>query len=80
MKSKLESKTLQKRALEILVKDKLQNCNIINFMEQYSIDRVDIKGESVLVRGESDDTWTYISSENKASIPFSILKRTMRNL
>ena len=52
-------------AVRLLAKDKIRNCNIINFIEQYPIERIEIMGESLLVRGISDETWNYISSENR---------------
>lgn len=52
-------------ALRLLGKDKIRNCNIINFMEQYPIERIEIMGKSVLVKGISDEIWNYISSENR---------------
>jgi hypothetical protein len=36
--------------LRLLEKDIIRNCNIINFIEQYPIDRIEIMGKSVLVR------------------------------
>jgi 8-oxo-dGTP diphosphatase len=51
--------------LRLLEKDTIRNCNIINFIEQYPIDRIEIMGKSVLVRGVSDETWNYISNENE---------------
>ena len=53
------------KALQLLAKDKIRNCNIINFIEQYPIEQIEIMGRSVLVRGISDEVWNYISSENK---------------
>lgn len=52
-------------AFRLLGKDKIRNCNIINFIEQYPIERIEIMGTSVLVRGMSDEIWNYISSENE---------------
>lgn len=60
----MEDENLWEEALRLLEKDKIRNCNIINFIEQYPIERIEIMGKSVLVRGISDEIWNYISSEN----------------
>jgi 8-oxo-dGTP diphosphatase len=57
-------KTIQ-NALTILEKDKPNNISIINFIKDNFISSVDIAGNSVLVRGESDHRWVYISSRDK---------------
>jgi len=51
-------------ALEILNKDLIRNINVINFIKEYPIDSVHIEGDSVLIKGRSDQPWTYISSES----------------
>ena len=53
------------RALEILDHDRIRNANIINFMKDYPIERMEIEGKSVLVKGRSDKDWRYISSESE---------------
>jgi 8-oxo-dGTP diphosphatase len=58
-------KSLREEALRLLEKDKIRNCNMINFIEQYPIERIEIMGKSVLARGISDEIWNYISSENR---------------
>ena len=57
-------------ALQILEKDKPNNISVINFIKDNTIYSVDIIGKSVLVKGESDRKWVYISSkdENELSI------------
>ncbi len=60
----MEGENLWEEALRLLDKDKIRNCNIINFIDQYPIERIEIMGQSVLVRGISDEIWNYISSEN----------------
>jgi len=57
------SEYLQKKALMHLEKDKARNINIINFMKNYPVYWVDTAGESVLIRGRSDEDWVYISSK-----------------
>lgn len=55
---------LGQKVLQCLEKDKARNINIINFMKSYPIDSISKEGESVLVRGKSDENWVYISSES----------------
>ncbi len=57
-----------KDALEILNKDRIRNINLINFIKEYRIDVIYIEGASVLVKGKSDQAWTYISSESEAEM------------
>lgn len=40
------------------------NINIINFIKSYPVYTVDIIGDSVLLRGRSDEYWIYISSKS----------------
>lgn len=54
------------KALELLEKDKKRNMNIINFMRSYPVQTCDAVGDSVLVRGRSDEDWVYISSESES--------------
>lgn len=54
-----------KNALKILNKDRIRNVNLINFMKEYPIDSIHIEGNSVLVKGRSDQHWIYISSESE---------------
>lgn len=57
-----------KDALKILKKDRVRNSNILNFIKDYPIDRIHIEGDSVLVRGRSDQPWTYLSSESEKEL------------
>ena len=52
-------------ALNILEKNKLDNISIINFMKNNRVLSVDVNGNSVLVVGESDRRWMFISCKNK---------------
>ena len=40
-----------------------KNINILNFMRNYPVNTVNIAGNSVLVRGKSDENWIYVSSQ-----------------
>lgn len=53
---------LSARAIEILEKDKNRNINMINFIKSYSPYTFDKAGDSILIRGRSDEKWVYISS------------------
>lgn len=53
---------LWEKALVLLENDKVRNINIINFIKNYPVYWVDTAGESVLIRGRSDEDWVYISS------------------
>lgn len=61
----LQQKLLEhskEKVLHLLEKDRIRNCNIINFIQSYSLHTADRVGESVLIRGSSDEDWVYISS------------------
>ncbi|MCK4258728.1 MAG: GNAT family N-acetyltransferase [Halanaerobiales bacterium] len=47
-----------------LEKDPIRNVNLINFMLQYRLYSVDRVGDSFLIKGRSDHSWIYISSNN----------------
>lgn len=53
------------KVLKHLEKDRVRNINIINFIKNYTVYSVDIAGESVLIRGRSDEEWVYISSKSE---------------
>lgn len=43
----------------------VRNANIIHFIKDYPISEVHYYGDSVLVKGKSDENWTYISSSSE---------------
>lgn len=51
--------------IHLLEKDKYRNINMINFIKNYPVHTIDIIGDSVLIRGRSDEDWVYISSESR---------------
>jgi len=53
------------KAMAVLEKDKPGNVNIIYFIKSYPVDTVDIVGDSVMIRGRSDEEWVYISSKSE---------------
>lgn len=55
---------LSGKVLKLLEKDKTRNINIINFIRNYPIYTFETVGDSVLVRGRSDEDWVYISSKS----------------
>lgn len=55
-------------ALSVLEKDKARNINIINFIKSYPIHSVSIVGDSVMIRGRSDEDWVYISSRSEEEL------------
>lgn len=48
-----------------LNKNRVRNINILNFINTYPIIRVQDEGNSILVKGRSDQDWVYISSEDE---------------
>ena len=67
-----------KGALEILSKSRIRNINAINFMKDYLIEDVHIEGDSVLIKGRSDEAWCYISSESERELKV-LLKNISKN-
>lgn len=64
----LQQKVLQymsEKLIESLKKDKVRNINFINFIRSYTIHTFDSVGDSVLIRGKSDEEWVYISSKSE---------------
>jgi 8-oxo-dGTP diphosphatase len=55
----------KKEILDLLHKDRIQNLNMINFINSYSVDIFLQSGNSILVRGTSDKSWIYISSKSE---------------
>ena len=51
--------------LEYIKKNQTSNINIINFIENYPIDYIERIGDSVIVKGTSDRSWVYISSNSR---------------
>lgn len=56
---------LSENLVESLQKDKVRNINFINFIQSYPIHTFDSVGDSVLIRGRSDEEWVYISSKSE---------------
>lgn len=56
---------LQEKVLKHLEKDRTININMVNFIKNYSVYNADMAGESVLIRGRSDEEWIYISSKSE---------------
>lgn len=54
--------------LDFLKKNPISNINIINFIENYPIHYIEKIGDSVLVKGTSDQNWIYISSNSEADL------------
>lgn len=54
--------------VKILSKDKNKNVNMINFVNTYPINCIKKVGESVLIRGKSDEYWVYISSSSNIEL------------
>ena len=66
--SEQKEKTIEyliNKALSILETNKTRNINIINFIKTYPVYFIGIKGNSVLVKGHSDENWVYISSRKE---------------
>jgi GNAT superfamily N-acetyltransferase len=54
--------------LEYLKKNKADNINIINFIENYPIHYMERIGNSVCIKGVSDRNWIYISSKSSKEL------------
>lgn len=55
----------KRKIVEYLKEDKIKNCNILNFIEDYRIHSFIREGDSVLVKGTSDHDWIYFSSSSE---------------
>ena len=56
------------KIIEFLIKDEINNINIINFIENYPINYIEKIGDSVIVKGTSDRNWVYISSKSEEEL------------
>lgn len=54
------------QALNILQRDPIRNANLINFMRDYPVTKLEVCGSSVLALGRSDRDWVYISSTDES--------------
>lgn len=59
---------LKKDILDFLHKDRIKNINIINFIENNPIHYMEKVGDSVIVKGRSDEDWVYISSSSEKEL------------
>lgn len=65
------------KIIEFLIKDQVNNINIINFIENYPIYYIEKVGNSVIVKGKSDRDWVYISSKSEEEL--KIIKSMLNN-
>ncbi|SFC50904.1 GNAT family N-acetyltransferase [Clostridium uliginosum] len=63
--------------IEFLIKDEINNINIINFIEDYPIYYIEKIDDSVIVKGTSDKNWIYISSKSEEEL--KIIKSRLDN-
>lgn len=61
-------KDAQKAIKAWLQQDEIKNMNMLYFMEQNRVHQLDRVGNSVVLRGESDQRWVYISSPNEQEL------------
>ena len=54
--------------ISFLKEDELKNIDMLNFMERYPVRSLELIGNSVLMRGESDCLWVYISSPDERDL------------
>ena len=54
--------------ISFLKEDELKNIDMLNFMERYPVRSLELIGNSVLMRGESDCIWVYISSPDERDL------------
>lgn len=64
--------------IDFLRIDRIRNINIINFIENNSIHYIKRIGDSVIVKGRSDEDWVYISSPSEADLKL-LLKECERD-
>ena len=65
------------KIIEYLKKDRINNINIINFIENYPIYYTEKIGNSIIVKGTSDRNWIYISSKSEEEL--TIIMRGLNN-
>lgn len=65
------------KIIEYLIKNEINNINIINFMANYPIYYIEKVGHSVIAKGTSDRNWVYISSKSKEE--FTMIMRGLDN-
>ena len=70
----MKNLTILNSVIQILGKNSPNNISIINFIKNNKIFSADIIGNSVLVRGESDRRWVYISCKDKDELSVIISK------
>lgn len=58
----------KEKLVEYLEGDNIKNINLINFIKNYPIHQVKQKGDSILVKGRSDQEWVYINGENEVDL------------
>ncbi len=58
----------RKVIISLLKKDEIKNINMLNFIETYPVRSLERIGNSVLMRGESDCLWVYISSSDEREL------------
>ena len=63
------------KIIEVLMKNEINNINVINFIENYDIQYTEQIGDSVIVKGTSDRNWIYISSKSEEEL--KILKNRL---
>lgn len=68
----------KKDPISFLKEDEIKNINMLNFMEGYPVRSIERIGDSVLMRGESDCVWVYISSPNQRDLE-GVLPRLTEN-
>ncbi len=64
-----------KKIMEKLSENLAQNINMINFMKAYPIEEVQVVGESIAIKGTSDRSWVYLSSNSAEEL--RILKQKL---
>jgi len=64
----VNNKSQVSQVVDLLTKNVDQNMNILNFIESYPVHSYERVGDSVLVRGESDRPWTFISSASQTEL------------
>ena len=67
-KKKNMAKDPQKTIISLLRQDEIKNMNMLYFMEHNPVHRLDRISNSVVLRGESDLQWVYISSPSEQEL------------
>ena len=62
------AKDSREKIIAFLQQDVIKNMNMLYFMENNPVHHLERIGDSVILRGQSDQRWVYISSPNEQEL------------